>query len=367
MKIKYNYLPFEFRNPQKIMSEWKKLIKTTEFTLGYKVKEFEKAFAKYIGAKYCVSTNNGTDALILCLKSLGISKGDQVITVTNTFYATVGAIVACGAKPVFIDCDDRYQIDVQEIEKAITKKTKAIIPVHWGGASPDMNKLIKICKKHKIYIIEDACMGIGAKIFNKKPGTFGEVNAFSMHPLKSLNVMGDGGIVATNKLKLYRWLLKYRNHGMINRDKIDIWGVNMRLQPLQAIVALEGLKKLKKIIQKRNENAKYLDKELKSLYPNIILPERKKNYLETFALYMARFKNRNKLKKYLDRNHIETKVHYPIPLHLQKPGKKLGYKKGDFRNAELQSKQLLTLPVHQFLSKKQLKYMVKKIRFFYNL
>ena len=223
MKIKYNYLPFEFRNPQKIMSEWKKLIKTTEFTLGYKVKEFEKAFAKYIGAKYCVSTNNGTDALILCLKSLGISKGDQVITVTNTFYATVGAIVACGAKPVFIDCDDRYQIDVQEIEKAITKKTKAIIPVHWGGASPDMNKLIKICKKHKIYIIEDACMGIGAKIFNKKPGTFGEVNAFSMHPLKSLNVMGDGGIVATNKLKLYRWLLKYRNHGMINRDKIDIW------------------------------------------------------------------------------------------------------------------------------------------------
>ena len=139
-----------------------------------------------------------------------------------------------------------------------------------------MNKLIKICKKHKIYIIEDACMGIGAKIFNKKPGTFGEVNAFSMHPLKSLNVMGDGGIVATNKLKLYRWLLKYRNHGMINRDKIDIWGVNMRLQPLQAIVALEGLKKLKKIIQKRNKNAKYLDKELKSLYPNIILPERKK-------------------------------------------------------------------------------------------
>ena len=290
------------------------------------MKEFEKAFAKYIGAKYCVSTNNGTDALILCLKSLGISKGDQVITVTNTFYATVGAIVACGAKPVFIDCDDRYQIDVQEIEKAITKKTKAIIPVHWGGASPDMNKLIKICKKHKIYIIEDACMGIGAKIFNKKPGTFGEVNAFSMHPLKSLNVMGDGGIVATNKLKLYRWLLKYRNHGMINRDKIDIWGVNMRLQPLQAIVALEGLKKLK-IIQKRNKNAKYLDKELKSLYPNIILPERKKNYLETFALYMARFKNRNKLKKYLDRNQLKQRFIIQFHYIYKNLAKNLGIKK----------------------------------------
>jgi Predicted pyridoxal phosphate-dependent enzyme apparently involved in regulation of cell wall biogenesis len=290
--------------------------------------------------------------LILSLKALGVSTGDEVITVANTFYATVGAIVACGAKPVFVDCDERYQINAEEIEDAITNKTKAVIPVHWGGASPNMNQILDICKKYNIFIVEDACMGIGAKVFKKKPGSFGHVNAFSMHPLKSLNVMGDGGMVVTNSLKIYKWLLKYRNHGMINRDYIDIWGVNMRLQPLQAVVALEGIKKLNSTILKRNLNAKILDKNLKSLYPNVILPKRKRENLETFALYMARFKKRDKLKTYLEKNGIEVKIHYPIPLHLQKPGKKLGYKSGDFKNAEIQSKQLLTLPDHQFLTRK---------------
>ena len=230
---------------KKFFTEWSKLIDTTEFTLGSKVLEFEKKFANYIGVKYCISTNNGTDALILSLKSIGIGKDDEVITVTNSFYASAGAIVACGAKPVFVDCDDRYQISLKEIEKKISKKTKAIMPVHWGGASPEIEKICKLAKKHNLYVIEDACMGIGAKINNKSPGTFGIVNAFSMHPLKSLNVMGDGGMVVTNNKKKFLWLKKYRNHGMINRDKIEFWGVNMRLQPLQAVVALEGLKRIR--------------------------------------------------------------------------------------------------------------------------
>ena len=256
MKIPFNYLPQQFKNINPIISQWKKLAKSTEFTLGPFVEKFEKQFAKYIGVKYCISTNNGTDALILCLKALDVKNGDEVITVSNTFYATVGAIVACGAKPILIDCDERYQIDIKQIEKKITKKTKVILPVHWAGASPDMFKIIKLAKKYKIKIVEDACMGIGAKIKGKSPGTFGEVNAFSMHPLKSLNVMGDGGMVTTNNNKIYNWLKKYRNHGMINRDKIEFWGVNNCLQPLQAIVALNGLKKLiillKNVITMRN-------------------------------------------------------------------------------------------------------------------
>ena len=145
--LPYNYLPYEFKNPNKIISDWRNLIKTTDFTLGQFVKKFEYAFSKYVNVKYCIATNNGTDALILCLKSIGIKQDDEVITVCNSFYATAGAIAAVGAKPIFIDCDNRYQIDFNEIEKNITKKTKAIIPVHWGGASPEINMILKITKK----------------------------------------------------------------------------------------------------------------------------------------------------------------------------------------------------------------------------
>jgi dTDP-4-amino-4,6-dideoxygalactose transaminase len=312
-----------------------------------------------------VATNNGTDALILSLKALGIKKGDEVITVCNTFYATVGAIVACGAKPVLVDCDSRYQIDHKKIISKITKKTKVIMPVHWGGASPQMNEIIKIAKKYKIHVVEDACMGIGAKIYGKSPGTFGIVNAFSMHPLKSLNVMGDGGMVVTDNARIYNWLKKYRNHGMIDRDHIDIWGINMRLQPLQAIVALEGLKKIDSVIKKRNENAKKMDNLLLNLSPNIVIPKRPKGYRETFALYMCLATNRDKLLKYLIKNKIEAKIHYPLPLNKQKAAKNLKLNQRNFAVANEQAKTIITLPIHQYLSKKHIDYIAQKIKNFY--
>ena len=307
MHIPFNYLPYEFKNTKTIFLRWKELIKSSDFTLGEYVKEFEKKFAKFIGSKYCISTNNGTDALILCLKSIGIKKGDEVITVCNTFYATAGAIVACGAKPIFVDCDDRYQIDINKIEKKISKNTKAIIPVHWGGASPDMFKINKLAKRYNLKVIEDACMGIGGKIKKRSPGTFGIVNAFSMHPLKSLNVMGDGGMVVTNNRNIYNWLLKYRNHGMTDRDNIEFWGVNARLQPLQAIVAIEGLKKIKNVILKRNFNAKLMDKLLSTEKKNITIPHRPTGYRETFSLYMVLVKKRDKLINYLKKKKLKPK------------------------------------------------------------
>jgi len=366
MKIPFNYLPQQFKKINPIITQWKQLVKSSEFTLGPYVEKFEKEFAKYVKSKYCISTNNGTDALILCLKSLGVKKGDEVITVSNTFYATAGAIVACGAKPVLVDCDDRYQINLKQIEKKITKKTKVIIPVHWGGASPDMFKVLKIAKKFKVKIVEDACMGIGAKIKGKSPGTFGEVNAFSMHPLKSLNVMGDGGMVTTNNKKIYDWLSKYRNHGMINRDEIKFWGVNNRLQPLQAVVALEGLKKISKVVEKRNKNANIMDNLLFNLYPNVVIPNRPKGFRETFALYMCLVKKRNLLKKFLEKQGIETKIHYPIPLNKQKAAKNLKLKQNQFKNANYQSSNLLTLPIHQYLKESEIRYIAKKIKEFYS-
>ena len=364
MKIPFNYLPYQFKKTNIFFNHWKKLIKSSEFTLGPHVDKFEKAFSKFIGVKNCIATNSGTDSLILALKALSLKKGDEVITVCNSFYATAGAIVVCGAKPVFVDCDERYQIDINKIERAITKKTKIILPVHWGGASPNMHKIMSIAKKHSLKVVEDACMGIGAKIKNKSPGSFGHASAFSMHPLKSLNVMGDGGMVVTNNDKIASWLRRYRNHGMIDRDHISDWGVNMRLQPFQAIVANIELKKVNKIISKRNRNAKILDQSLSKI-KYIQIPDRKKIYRETFALYMARFKKRDKLKSYLIRNGIEVKIHYPIPLHLQRPSKKMGYRKGDFPIAEKQATEMLTLPVHQYLNREQINFMIKKIKNFY--
>ena len=173
MRVPYNYLPKEFENHDEIVNAWKKLIASSEYTLGPYISRWEKKFAKFVGSKYCVSTNNGTDALILSLKSLGIKEKDEVITVANTFYATVGAIVAVGATPVLVDSDQRFQINLQSISKAITNKTKGILPVHWGGASPNMIEIMKIAKRNNLHVIEDACMGIGGKVNGVHPGTLG--------------------------------------------------------------------------------------------------------------------------------------------------------------------------------------------------
>ena len=239
------------------------------------------------------------------------------------------------------------------------------MPVHWGGASPDMFSIMKLAEKYKIHVVEDACMGIGAKINGRSPGTFGIISAFSMHPLKSLNVMGDGGMVATNNKKIFNWIKKFRNHGMIDRDRIEFWGVNMRLQPLQAIVAIEGLKKIDDVIKKRNKNAKKMDGLLSSLSPNLVIPDRPKGFRETFALYMCLVKSRDRLLKYLIKNKIEAKIHYPIPLNKQRAAKNLKLNQKNFNTTNKQAKKIITLPIHQYLSKKQISYVAHKIKKFY--
>ena len=366
MRVPYNYLPMQFEDSDAIFADWEKLVASTEFTLGPVMEAFEEKFAKYVGMKHCIATNNGTDALILAFKSIGLKPGDEAITVCNTFYATVGAIVACGATPVFVDCDERFQIDASKIEVAVTPNTKVIVPVHWGGASPDMDAIVAIAAKHNLEIVEDACMGIGASINGRSPGTYGRVNAYSMHPLKSLNVMGDGGMVVTNDDSLAVWMCKYRNHGMIDRNHIEFWGINMRLQPLQAVVASHGLDELPSVIQKRKHNADRLDKGLQNMKPHVTLPARPSGYLETYALYMGLFEKRDEILRYLVDNEIEAKIHYPLPLHLQQAADSMGYAKGSFPVAEEQADKLITLPIHQFVDDEQVDFMIEKINFFYN-
>ncbi len=364
MIVPFNYLNKEFANHNKILAEWKNLIKSTDYTLGKYVDKTERFFAKYFNVKHVIAVNSGTDALILALRSIGIKKNDEVITAANTFYATAGAIVACGAKPILVDVDNSYQIDYKKIEKRINSKTKAIIPVYWGGGVPNIFQIKKIAKRNNLKVIEDSCMGIGGRVGSKHPGTVGDIGCFSFHPLKTINAIGDAGLVCTNNTKIYNWMKRYRNHGMVDRNNINEWGVNMRMQPLQCIVVTEGLKKINKTIKIRNKNANFLDNSLLKIKDFVRLPIRNHKNLETFALYMIRVKNRDRLLNYLIKNGVEAKVHYPKPLCLQKPY--LKYKDhNNFRNAIKQSKEIITLPVHQYLSEKHLKFMVKKIFDFY--
>ena len=365
MQVPYNYLPMQFSNHEAILADWEKLILSSEFTLGSYVEGFEKKFAEFIGCKHVIGTNTGTDALILALKAIGIGPGDEVISVPITFYATIGAIVAVGARPVFVDIDDRYQMDVNLIQGAITSKTKAIMPVHWGGASPDMQAIMNIANNHGLKVVEDACMAPGGSIDKQHAGTFGHVNAWSMHPLKPLNVMGDGGMVSTDDDELAKWMRIYRNHGMTDRDHNSIWGVNMRLQPLQAIVASHILKTVNKTVEARNKNAEVLDEGLKTLAPFVKVPLRPTGYRETYSLYMAIFDRRDQLLEYLEERGIEAKIHYPVPLHLQTAAKPMGYKEGDFPVSEAYSMEILTLPAHQYLTSEQIEYMLENIRDFY--
>jgi len=364
-KVPYNYLPEQFSDHQKYFELWKPVLESGEFTLGPFVEKFESKFASYMGSKYCIATNNGTDALILALRALGIEKGDEVITPCNSFYATTGAIVAVGATPVFADVDDRYQLRISEIKRLLTKNTKMILPVHWAGASPDLNEINKIASENNLSVVEDACMAIGGNINGKKSGTFSDIGAFSMHPLKSLNVAGDGGMVLTNDEKLYSWMKTYRNHGMSDRDTIQFWGVNMRIQPLQAVIADYFLDFVDEFIEKRNKNASYLDSLLTDLTSEIKLPPRPRGFYETFSLYMIQANNRDLLLEYLVANGIEAKIHYPTPLHLQPASKKLGLNTEALITAETQASKLLTLPIHQYLEKHQIEYMFTTIAKFY--
>jgi dTDP-3-amino-2,3,6-trideoxy-4-keto-D-glucose/dTDP-3-amino-3,4,6-trideoxy-alpha-D-glucose/dTDP-2,6-dideoxy-D-kanosamine transaminase len=366
MRVNYPYLHQQFADVDHIFDEVRELVSAGEFTLGPYVEKFEKKFGDYIGVKHVISTNTGTDALILALKACGVKSGDEVITVANTFYATAGAIVAAGAKPVFVDCDKRMQIDVAKIESAITEKTKAIVPVHWMGAPADMEALMEIAKQCRLEVVEDACPAVGAEINGKRCGTFGKASGFSFHPLKPLNVWGDGGAIVTNDDRVADFLRLYRNHGMTDRDHIELWGINSRLQPIQAVVATRVLDTVDHSNSVRIHNANLLDEGLADLSEFIELPERQAKYKDVYQLYVVRVQRRDELLGFLRSRDIECCVHYPVPLHLQKAAKSLGYKRGDFPECEMQAEEIITLPAHQYISEDQIAYILENIRKFYN-
>ena len=365
MKVRYSYLKQQFSNSNDLWKNLKKFVETGDFTLGKPLKTFEQKFARLIGTKYAVGVNSGTDAIKLSLKVLNIKPGDEIITAANTFVATVGAICELGAKPVFVDCDDSFCMNVDLVEKKITKKTKAIVPVHFTGYMTDMIKLNKISKKYKIPIVEDACQSILASINNKNSGTWSNFGAFSLHPLKNINVWSDGGIIVTSNKKYYEHLKLLRNHGLVDRDNVKIPGYNSRLDTFQSVVGNWLIPSAKKIANQRIKNANYYDSHLSKIKV-IRIPPRLKNYKIVYHLYIVFAKNRDKLLKYCLKKGIEAKIHYPIPIYRQPAMKFLKYKFGDFPITDFHAKNIISFPCDQHLSKQEMNYVIKCVKDFYS-
>jgi dTDP-4-amino-4,6-dideoxygalactose transaminase len=365
MKVKYSYLSRQFAEIDPILKEIRALVKSGDFTLGEPVRRFEDSFAKLIGAKHAIGVGSGTDALFLILKALGVGPGDEVITAANTFVATAGAIETAGAKIVFVDCDEKSVIDPKKIERAITKRTKALLPVHWAGQPPDLAVILDLGKKHGLPVVEDACQAIGAAQGKLRGGASGIAGGFSLHPLKNLNVWGDGGVITTNSTELRDKLRLMRNHGMSSRDEYAFYAYNSRLDSLQAVVGNHLIKDVDWITETRIKNAKRLDAGLSKLAPKIELPPRSAGDRHVYHLYQFFCEDRDALYDFLRKKGVEAKVHYPVPLHLQPASRHLGCKPGDFPVAEAQAKKTLTLPVHQHLTDEELEYMIACVREFY--
>ena len=365
MQVRYSYLKQQFANCDDLWDELKKFVSTGDFTLGQHLRRFEKNFANLIGTKYAIGVNSGTDAIKLSLKALGIKQGDEVITAANTFVATVGAINELGAKIVFIDCDDSFCMNVNHLENYITNKTKAIVPVHFTGYMTNMPKLLEISNRFKIPVIEDACQSILGAIDDKNAGTWGETGAFSLHPLKNINVWSDGGMIVTSNRNLYNKISLLRNHGLSNRNNVEILGYNSRLDTIQAVVGNWLLPQAHEITNKRIQNAKYLDEQLSKI-KQIKIPPRLKNYKIVYHLYVVLAEKRDDLLKYCLEKGIEAKVHYPIPMYLQKALNFMNHREGDFPITDKHSKKIITFPCDQHLSINELDYIISTIKDFYS-
>lgn len=360
MKIPYVNLEAQWKEDEKELKPiLLNILKKGQYIGGDEINEFEKKICKICGTKYAVALNSGTDALTLGLYLLGVKRGDEVITPPNSFISSTSSIVHIGAKPVFVDVLKDQNINPELIERAITKKTKAIMPVHLTGRIAEMNSIIKISKKYKIPIIEDAAQSIGSKYHGKKSGSFGSIGCFSAHPLKNLNGIGDGGFLTTNNFSFYKKAIMLRNHGQSERNIVKHFGYLSRMDTLQAAVLNFRIKKLNKIIVARRENADYYFKNIDE--NKYLLPREKKFQFNSYHTFVIQTKKRDKIIKYLKKNGIQTAIHYPVPIHLQPASKFLGYEKGSFPETEKQSREILTLPIHQNLTKKELSKIVKTL------
>ena len=367
------------------------VLSSANYIMGKTVLDFEKEFAEYIGVKHAISVGNGTDALVLSLKALGIGEGDEVITTPFTFFATAEAISAVGGVPVFVDVNkDTFNIDVTKIEEKITNKTKAIMPVHIFGQCADMDEINEIAKKHNLYVIEDACQAIGGKYKGKNVGSLGDIACFSFFPTKNLGCAGDGGMIVTNDDNIATIAKALRTHGsgengqkaynLLNNIEEEVKsaegsndtiynplkyynyliGYNTRLDAMQAAILKVKIKEIDNWNAKRREIAKIYNEALKDT--DFVTPICKEDVESVYHMYILQSENREEVLQKLKEANIATGVYYPVPLHLQKVYKDLGYKEGDMPVSEYLSHRTFAIPVYPELTKEQIEYIISKLK-----
>ena len=359
MKVKFIDLGKQYENLRdEIIQKFDKISLSGNYVLSKELEVFEKNFASLCQTKYAIGVGNGSDALFLGLKALGIGPGDEVITVPNSFVATAWVIANTGATIRFCDVDENMNINPDLIESVISKKTKAILPVHLTGRVADMDRINFIAEKYNLFLIEDAAQAIGASYKSRKAGSFGDFGAFSLHPLKNLHVHGDGGMITTSNLELYQKIIKYRNHGLVSRDECEFWGVNSRLDEIHAGI---GNIKLKYLQDWTHQYRKFAQMYIEHLKDYVIVPKIKNYEKPVFHRFMIQSLDRDNLLSFLAEHDIETKVNYPIPLHLQPAAKNLNYKLGDFPVAEDLSNKILSLPLYPEIAEDQIMYVIERI------
>ncbi|MFA7658108.1 MAG: DegT/DnrJ/EryC1/StrS family aminotransferase [Candidatus Gastranaerophilaceae bacterium] len=338
-----------------IEKEVVEVLRSGSYILGQHNKALEAELSQYVGVKHAVALNSGTDALHLALRALDIGAGDEVITTAFTFVATTEAIGIVGAKPVFVDIDsDNFNLDAQKIENAITPKTKAIIPVHLYGQPADMKMIMDIAKRHNLFVIEDCCQAIGAKIGGQMVGSFGDIGCFSFFPTKNLGAMGDGGLLTTNSQEIKDRVLALRNHGGAVRYYHDEIGVNSRLDEVQAAILRVKFKYINEWNEKRRKNA-YRYNELFANCADVQTPKELDNTYCVYHQYTVKIPNRDEVHKMLQEAGIGAMLYYPVPLHLQKVHAYLGVKEGALPKTEEDTKLVVSLPMFPELTAEEQK------------
>jgi len=337
---------------------FKKVFEKGDYILGEQAQIFEGAFSKYCEVQYGVGVNSGTDALHLALMALDIQEGDEVIVPTHTFIATALCVSFCRATPVFVDVEpDTYNIDPKSFQAAITKKTKAVIPVHIYGQPADMDEITAIARQHGIKVVEDAAQAHGARYKGKRVGSIGDVACFSFYPTKSLGACGDAGMIVTNDKGIYEKALMLRDYGRRGRYEHKIKGTNSRLDTLQAVVLNAKLKHLDLWNDMRAKNAAAYDKLLTPL-KKVAIPIIKQDRTHVFQTYAVLVPHRDKVVEAMKAQGVGVLIHYPIGLHLQEAYAELGYKKGDFPTAEKVADEVMSLPMFPHMTKEQIEAVV---------
>ncbi len=360
--LKAQYLTIKDQIDQAIAN----VINDTAFIGGKYLTEFEQNYAKQYGLNYVVGVGNGTDALFIAMKALGIGPGDEVITVCNTWISTAETISLTGARPVFVDIEkDFYNIDTGKIEQKITERTKAIIPVHLYGQPANIKKVVEIAKKYNLYVIEDCAQAHFAQFEGQYVGTFGDVATFSFYPGKNLGAYGDAGAVATNNEDLALKMRMFSRHGALKKHDHKIEGINSRLDGLQAAILNVKLKYIHQWNEARLEHALYYNKLFQELVPEVVTPKIRPNSKHIFHVYVIRTPHRDELKEFLAERGIATAIHYPKILPMQPAYSYLNHKPEDFPVGYQYQKEILSLPMYPELTNTQIEYVVDSIKDFF--